>query len=232
MSDWPQGKLEFVAITSCLTRISVTRESKKGASSPLHAYFLERPDGNVLFNGPDRVPFYREHAEFFEERGGIALQALTHAGDATKTCGFLQATFGAPVRIHEAELAAARFATGLDIEAGFKSDEPLVAGVHGIHLPGHAVGYTAFRFESEGATYLVCGHAVKQTGTNGWAVGVAPPMIPSALRSLELLRELEVDFLLPDYTNRDPAPPVPFDRAARDEVADRVRAYISKKHRV
>lgn len=105
--------------------------------------------------------------------------------------------------------------------------------MEGIHLPGHAVGFTVFRFATGGHSYLVCGHAVGQTAAEGgWAVGVHPLMVETALRSLDQLRDLVADFLLPDRTCHEPAPPLPFGPDERKAITDAAREYLRKKHRL
>ncbi len=99
--------------------------------------------------------------------------------------------------------------------------------------PGHSVGFTVFRFATGGHSYLVCGHAIGQTaGADGWASGVHPLMAETALRSLHVLRDLDVDYLLPDRTRRDPEPPLPFGPSERAPITEKVRAYLVKKHRL
>ena len=105
--------------------------------------------------------------------------------------------------------------------------------MEGIHLPGHSVGFTVFRFATGGHSYLVCGHAIGQTaGADGWASGVHPLMVETALRSLHVLRDLDVDYLLPDRTRREPEPPLPFGPSERAPITEKVRAYLVKKHRL
>ena len=228
MAHWkPRDAVAIDAIAPGLHRISARRASAHGA---LYAYFLERPDGNVLFHGPDRIPFYRQQAEFFDERGGIAVQALTHYGDAGPACAHVQKVWGAPVRVNEWDLDHARRATGLAIERGFANDAPLVPGVLGVHLPGHSVGFTGFRFAVAGSTYLVVGHGVRQLPSEGgWAIATGGPLIEVALRTLDKLAELEVDFLLPDSTRWGPAPPLAFGPAERAAIRESARAYLIKK---
>ena len=145
MAHWkPKDEIEIEAIASDLYRITGSSALRR-----LHAYFLVGVRGNVLFHGPDRAPFYKDHASFFDEHGGIGLQALTHGGDASKACAYVAETWGAPVWVNRWELLQARAGTGIAIEKGFENDEPLARGVDGIHLPGHAVGMTGFRCRLE-----------------------------------------------------------------------------------
>lgn len=228
MARWkPRDAVAIDAIAPGLHRISARQASARGA---LHGYFLERPDGNVLFHGPDRVAFYREYAAFFDERGGIGVQALTHYGDAGPACAHVQKVWGAPVRVNQWDLERTRRASGLPILRGFENDASLVPGVDGIHLPGHSVGFTGFRLAVAGSTYLVLGHGIRQLPSEGgWAIATGGPLIDVALRTLDKLAELEVDLLLPDNTRWGPAPPLPFGPAERAAVRESARAYLIKK---
>jgi len=103
-----------------------------------NAYLVLRPGrGNLLVDAPRFVPAL---ARRVEELGGIARVLLTHrddVGDAERWA----ARFGARVVIHEADRAAAPFATDLLRGADpVALDDDLLA----IPLPGHTRGSTAF----------------------------------------------------------------------------------------
>lgn len=228
MPHWkPNQRVEIRELAPGLHRISATAGRHGGRQ--IHSYFLEHPGGNVLFHGPDRVPFYKQHAGFFDERGGIGIQALTHHGDASKACAHVAKTWGAPLRVNRWDLDAARRASGLEIASGLENDAPLAPGVDGIHLPGHSVGFTAFRVAIEGRSYLVLGHAIRQLPAGSWGAGVNRLLVESGLRSLRKLRDLDVDFALPDRT-RDRPPPLLFGKDERGRILDQVEAYLAKKH--
>ena len=55
MAHWkPKAHVETSELAAGLHAISATSVSPKGVRSGVHAYLLERPDGNLLFGGPDR----------------------------------------------------------------------------------------------------------------------------------------------------------------------------------
>ncbi len=219
-------------LAECLYAISATIVTANGHRSQLHSYFLVRADGNLLFHGPDRVPLLKEHARFFDDRGGIAQQVLTHAGDASKACRFVEKTWGAPVVVNRWELDEARERSGLAISDGVPNDHPIGSDVESLHLPGHAPGFTAHRFALEGKRYLLFGHLTREMSPGSWGTYVAPPLLDAAIRSLERLRALDVDLLLPDRTLGDQEPPLPFGPAERAAVVSSTLEYLSKKHKV
>jgi hypothetical protein len=223
MAHWkPKDDIEIVEIASNLFRIS--------ADGRKHVYFLVGVRGNVLFHGPDRIPFYKNYADFFDHHGGIGLQALTHAGDASKACAHVADVWGAPIWVNEWELAQARAETGISIEKGFANDEPLAPGVESIHLPGHAVGMTAFLCRLEQGAFLIAGHAIKpMPKRDRWSLHTSAPLVEVALRSLTRLRELDVDFLCPDLTHWGP-PPLSFGPNERTAITATVAEYLAKKH--
>ncbi len=224
MPRWKaQDTVELVEIAAGLHRIS-------GARGALHAYFLQSESGNVLFCAPDRMPFFREHARFFDEHGGIDVQALTHHGDASRASAYVAKTWSAPVCINEWDRALAERESGLEIETGFANDSPLLPGVDGIHLPGHSAGFSGFRCVVGAKSYLIIGHGVRQLPTHGgWAIATGGPLIDVALRTLDKRVDLEIDFLLVDNTRWGGEPPLLFDKNARLALRDSARSYLLQK---
>ena len=232
MAHWQaRSPIEIRTVAERLHVISATSATPKGHRSQRHAYFLVRDGGNLLFHGPDRVPFYREHRDFFDEHGGIARQVLTHAGDASRACAFVEKTWRAPIHVNQWELAEARQRSGSAIERGFPNDEPIGPDVEALHLPSHAVGFHCYRFELAGRRYLLCGHMMRQTPA-GWGAIVAPQLLEAGIRSFKSLRSLDVDILLPDRSQREPAPPLAFGPEERAACIQSTFQYLEKKHRV
>ncbi len=224
-------RVEFLEIARDLYRISVFLLNAKGLERPpFHSYFLVGVRGNVLFDPFGDVRLFEEHAKFFDDLGGIGVQALNHEGDASEACAHVQKVWGAPVWVNEWDLEGARKKSGLAIERGFKNDEPLAPEVESVHLPGHSVGQTGYRVAIDGKSYLICGHAIRPMPTRDrWTIGAHPLMLETALRSMSRLRDLEVDFLLPDRTNWGLVPPLPFGPDERAAITDSVRAQLEKK---
>jgi glyoxylase-like metal-dependent hydrolase (beta-lactamase superfamily II) len=98
-----------------------------------HSYFAARPSGNLLVDAPR---FTGKLVRFFRDGGGIAHVLLTHRDDVGDAERYAR-EFGARVWIHEADRAAAPFATdlvrGADIAA-------VTEGVRAIPAPGHTRG--------------------------------------------------------------------------------------------
>ena len=232
MAHWTaRAPIEIREIAPQLHAISASFVSPQGHHSHRHAYFLVRESGNLLFHGPDRAPFYKEFRAFFDDHGGIGKQVLTHAGDASPACAYVEKSWGAPVYVNQWELDEVRRRAHMPIDTGFANAHSMGKGLEALHMPGHAVGFTCFRYEIDGRKYLISGHIINQT-SGGWASHFHPLLLEAGIRSLEALRNLDVDYLLPDKTQREPFPPLPFGPEDRAEVVERALQYLARKHRI
>ena len=158
-----------------------------------HAYFLERPAGNILFYNTD------DEADLphIAERGGIAYQLLTHRDEAGPSQARIRDRFGCKL--------------------GCSAIEALFVGVHGepdvlfgpsdnriedvaiIHTPGHTDGSICFFYRSpHGKSYLFTGDTIFQWDGE-WSTLVLPHAGGSAAdlaRSLSKLREISPDIVM------------------------------------
>jgi glyoxylase-like metal-dependent hydrolase (beta-lactamase superfamily II)/ferredoxin len=113
-------------------------EDSFGAS----AWFVVRPDGNVLVDSPR---FTNALVAPFAAMGGIAHVALTHRDDVADARRWAD-HFGARVWIHADDAVAAPFAT--DLFAGLEQVE-IGQGLVAIPVPGHTKGSTVFLLDDE-----------------------------------------------------------------------------------
>ena len=100
-----------------------------------NAWFVPRPAGNLLIDGPRFVPAL---VDAFAARGGITHVLLTHRDDVGDAERYAE-RFGARVWIHEADRDAAPRAT--DVLA---DDAAVAPGVRAIAVPGHTRGSAMF----------------------------------------------------------------------------------------
>jgi glyoxylase-like metal-dependent hydrolase (beta-lactamase superfamily II)/ferredoxin len=110
-------------------------ESSFGAS----AWFVTRPDGNLLIDSPR---FTEALARPFEEMGGIAHVLLTHRDDVADADRYAE-RFGARVWIHTDDRSAAPYATDL-LAGGAREPTTVAAGVVAHPVPGHTRGSVVF----------------------------------------------------------------------------------------
>jgi glyoxylase-like metal-dependent hydrolase (beta-lactamase superfamily II) len=115
-----------------------------------NAFFVVRPEGNLLIDAPR---WTRKLAEPFEEAGGIAHVLLTHRDDVADAERYAE-VFGARVWIHEHDASAAPFAT--DILRGADPTE-IRPGLVAIPVPGHTRGSAMFLLED---THLFTGDSL------------------------------------------------------------------------
>ena len=110
-------------------------ESSFGAS----AWFVTRPDGNLLIDSPR---FTEALAKPFEELGGVAHVLLTHRDDVADADRYAR-RFGARVWIHTDDRSAAPYATDL-IEGPAGEPTAIAPGVVAHPVPGHTRGSVVF----------------------------------------------------------------------------------------
>lgn len=106
-------------------------EDSFGAS----AWFVVRPDGNVLVDSPRWTAAL---VRAFGELGGIAHVLLTHQDDVADAARYAE-QFGARVWIHRADARAAPFATDV-IEGDEHTTTVIAPGVVAAPVPGHTRG--------------------------------------------------------------------------------------------
>jgi glyoxylase-like metal-dependent hydrolase (beta-lactamase superfamily II) len=107
------------------------------ASFGAHAYFVSRPDGNLLIDSPR---YAGELVKWLGDAGGIAHVLLSHRDDVADADKYAH-RFGARVWIHREDRSAAPYATDL-LEDG---EAPAIApGVRAIPVPGHTRGSVAY----------------------------------------------------------------------------------------
>lgn len=127
-------------------RCGYNAESSFGA----HAYFVKRPEGNLLVDSPRHVG---KLARKLEELGGVSDILLSHRDDVADA-GRYARDFKARVWIHEDDARAAPYATDL-LRGGEPTQirERLLA----IPLPGHTKGSVAYLLED---AYLFTGDSL------------------------------------------------------------------------
>lgn len=115
-----------------------------------HAYFVKRPEGNLLIDSPRYV---NKLVESLTERGGIDEILLTHRDDVADADKYAR-HFGARVWIHEEDRSGAPYATEL-----LRGAAPIAIRdrLLAIPVPGHTKGSVAFLLED---TYLFTGDSL------------------------------------------------------------------------
>ena len=178
----------------------------------VRSYLLRRDAGNVLIYG----------APGAAGLGDISRAYLNHFHEAE----FFDASVTAPLFVHAADRAATE--PTHHVRATFATRHTLDDDLEVIPTPGHTPGATAYLWTSGGRRHLFTGDTLF-LGAHRWRAAVLESSDREAyIRSLELLRGLEFDVLVPwaaaeggpAYAETDPQ-----DAGARiDAVLERVRA--------
>ncbi len=180
-----------------------------GASS----YLVVRPEGNVLIDSPR---FNGHLARRLEALGGVAAMLLTHRDDVADHARWAE-RFGCPRWIHRADADAAPGAEQL-VEG--QAPVLLDPGLRLIPTPGHTAGSMVallgeqILFSGDHLWWSPGQRAVVASRTYCWWDW------PSQVASVELLRDLDVRWLLPGHGDRHP-----FDAGAWGAAIDCTLAY-------
>ena len=163
-----------------------------GRSLQARAFVLQRPGDNLLVYRSQAV---EGEAEAIDGMGGLARQYLNHHHEAAPVCDWVTARFNAPLSCHA-------------------QDEPSVSGVCEVRdtfserhtsgddfeivpIPGHTPGATAFVWQGPQNRCLFSGDSV-WVRDGEWAAAVLRDSDRRRyIESLELLREIDFDVLVP-----------------------------------
>jgi glyoxylase-like metal-dependent hydrolase (beta-lactamase superfamily II) len=154
----------------------------------IRAFLLQRERGNLLVYS---VTGLEPDAPAIEERGGIARQYLNHRHEAM----FASAWVSAPLFVHEHERASVARRT--DVRATYSRRHLLDDDFEVIPTPGHTRGATAFLWDNGGHRLLFTGDTI-YLRDGEWVAAVLDSSDRDAyVESLELIRELDFDVLVP-----------------------------------
>ena len=162
-------------------------------STHVRAFLLCRGKGNLLvYSAPTVV----DDAAAIEELGGIARHYLNHwhevgIGGADRIAG----TFGAPLFCHENDRQGA--SETAEVAGTFSLRHMAGDDLEAIPIPWHTLGATAYLWESGGHRCLFTGDSLYLR--NGeWVAAVLESSDREAyIQSLELIRDLDFDMLVP-----------------------------------
>lgn len=195
-----------------------------GRALEVRAFLLKRDAGNLLVYSA--APLEQE-ATAIDELGGVSRQYLNHRHEAAPVTRWVAERFGAPLHVHaeEAEVAAETAEVG----ATFTERHRLGGDFEVIPTPGHTTGATAYLWDAGGHRALFTGDTVSIT-PKGWRAAVLEGVSDRDryIESLELLRGLDFDVLVPWVTTEGEPEHAIVDRSEAerriDAILDRVRA--------
>jgi hypothetical protein len=184
----------------------------------VRAFLLRREEGNVLVYS---VKGLASDAGMIEDLGGISRHYLNHRHEASFASDWLDA----PLFVHERERESVERA--YPVRGTFSRRHMLDHDLEVIPTPGHTPGATAYLWESGEHRILFTGDTI-YLRDGEWVAAVLDSSDRDAyLDSLELIRDLDYDVLVPWAATRgDPYHAVTTNGEARrrlDAIIDRVR---------
>ena len=191
-----------------------------GHELDIRAYLLEREAGNLLLYRSDEL---RNEVAAIRERGGIARQYLNHWHEAAPVCDWVARTFDAPLFVHADD--AAEVSSVAHVRATFRRRHMLDDDFEVIPIPGHTPGATAYLWDSGSHRVLFTGDTI-YLSRGRWATAVLGSSDRERyLESLELIRGLDFDVLVPAIAT---AGDRPYALVGRDEIERRIDELVAE----
>jgi glyoxylase-like metal-dependent hydrolase (beta-lactamase superfamily II) len=166
----------------------------------IRSFVVPREHDNLLIYGS---PTVMDDAERIRALGGVSYQYLNHWHEAMFGDDAIRDDLGARLDVHEADRAPT--AERRTVDATFSERGSLGGGFEIIPTPGHTPGATAFLWDDGERRYLFTGDTI-YLSRGEWVAAVLESSDRAAyLESLERLRAIEFDVLVPwGYTAGDP----------------------------
>jgi glyoxylase-like metal-dependent hydrolase (beta-lactamase superfamily II) len=164
-----------------------------GPSLGIRAFLLVREQGNLLIY---RSATLEQDAEAVNDLGGISRQYLNHWHEASPACDWVASTFDAPLHVHEND--APSVSDICHVEETFSERHRLDDDFEVIPIPGHTSGATAFLWDTEQHRTLFTGDTIFFV-RGRWRAAVLDGVSDREryIESLELIRTLDFDFVVP-----------------------------------
>ncbi len=161
-------------------------------SLAIRAFLLQRSAGNLLVYRADTL---ESDAGAISELGGVARQYLNHRHEASFSSDWVAARFRAPLVVHEAE--ARDVSNRSPVDETFSERHRLGDDFEIIPTPGHTPGATAFLWDSGQHRALFTGDTIYLRGGEWVAAVLGFSDRERYIESLELVRGLDFDVLVP-----------------------------------
>ena len=161
-------------------------------SLEIRSFLLQREDGNVLVYRGDTLAL---DADEVNELGGLSRQYLNHRHEASPVSDWVADAFHAPLFVHKNE--AESVSRTANVGAIFFARHRLDGDFHVIPTPGHTAGATAYLWDSGEYRTLFTGDTIYFRDGEWVAAVLGFSDRERYVSSLELLREIEFDVLVP-----------------------------------
>jgi glyoxylase-like metal-dependent hydrolase (beta-lactamase superfamily II) len=192
---------------------------------------LERDEGNLLVYSSTTIT---QEADYVRARGGVWRQYLNHGHEAwvAEAAGaWVASNFGAPLYAHENEKE--EVSRVYDLDGTFSERHTLGDDFEVIPIPGHTSGATAFLWDTGEYRSLFTGDSIVLED-GAWVAALLPSSDRDAyVKSLELIRGLDFDVIVPWAASLDGAYYAFTDKGdigrRIDEMLERMRATESPR---
>ena len=169
----------------------------------VRSFLLERDDGNLLVYSSTTI---RQEADYIRQKGGIWRQYLNHGHEAwvAQAAGaWVASAFGAPLYAHENEKE--EVSRAYDLDGTFSERHTLGDDFEVIPIPGHTSGATAFLWDTGEHHVLFTGDSIVLEDGAWVAALLASSDREDYIKSLELIRGLDFDVIVPWAASLDGA---------------------------
>jgi glyoxylase-like metal-dependent hydrolase (beta-lactamase superfamily II) len=185
----------------------------------LRPFVLQRDAGSLLIYSTDGL---QGQAAAVADMGGVVRQYLNHWHEAM----FSSERLPVPLFVHEQDSAPTARRTHVD--GTFSSPHALDEDFQAIPIPGHTAGATAYLWQSGGDRFLFTGDSVYLRDGEWVAAVLASSDRQSYVQSLEAMRELDFDVLVP-WAATDGHPI--YAQTDRSDARRRITAILERLHR-
>jgi hypothetical protein len=161
----------------------------------VRSFLLERDGGNLLVYSSTTI---KQEADYVRAKGGIWRQYLNHGHEAwvAEAAGaWVASTFGAPLYAHENEKD--EVSRAYDLDGTFFERHTLGDDFEVIPIPGHTSGATAFLWDTGEHRSLFTGDSIDLEDGAWVAALLASSDRDDYIKSLELIRGLDFDVVVP-----------------------------------
>jgi glyoxylase-like metal-dependent hydrolase (beta-lactamase superfamily II) len=203
-----------------------------GPSLQIRAFLLARERGNLLVY---RAATLKDDVAAIRSLGGISRQYLNHRHEAAAVCDWVTEEFGAPLYCHADDAVSA--SAGCKVAHVFSARHRVDDDFEVIPTPGHTSGATAYLWNSGEHRCLFTGDTIFFP-SGEWRALLLRSNAPAPLdgesdrelylESLELLRSLDFDLLVPSLAT---AGRPYYEFIERAEAERRIDAIIERVRR-
>jgi glyoxylase-like metal-dependent hydrolase (beta-lactamase superfamily II) len=162
------------------------------AELEIRAFLLVRKPGNLLVYSVGAVA---ADGQSTEDLGGISRHYLNHWHEAQFGCDRIASTFNAPLVCHEDDRQSV--AETCEVAQAFSDRHRLEDDFAVIPTPGHTPGATAFLWDSGRHRCLFTGDTIYLRDGDWIAAVLESSHRDAYIESLERLKELDFDMLVP-----------------------------------